>query len=361
LVQEGRVVGLFCSQNRLENPVSRDAQSDLRPFPVKIEGSGFVIPCDTIIPAIGQQLAIDFMDNESIKTEKGSYRTRDRSIFIGGDALRGASTAINAIGDGRKAAAEIVADFQSLFKGIHLAETCEKPDKKVDVNSLMHRKSIRIMGKAPSETPIDQRRNFNLVTASLSTQEAQEEASRCLHCDELCNVCVTVCPNLANFSYTIEPCTLHLQKAIRGEDGSLSYQEDRNFMIDQPYQVLNLRDFCNECGNCTTFCPASGKPFKDKPGLSLSVESFNREELGFLLSRLPGKDILIYKENRQIKTLYLREGKYYFETGQVKAILDEKTFRLLDVRFLTPCVKEYHFTFAAEMSIILKGATAVPF
>ncbi|HNX85958.1 MAG TPA: hypothetical protein PKN12_03425, partial [Bacteroidales bacterium] len=97
------------------------------------------------------------------------------------------------------------------------------------------------------------------------------------------------------------------------------------------------------------------------PGLSLSVESFNREELGFLLSRLPGKDILIYKENRQIKTLYLREGKYYFETGQVKAILDEKTFRLLDVRFLTPCVKEYHFTFAAEMSIILKGATAVPF
>ena len=361
LVQEGQVAGLFCSQNRLDSPVSLDEQSDLRPVPVKIEGSGFVIPCDTIIPAIGQQLAIDFMDTESIKTEKGGYRTRDRSIYIGGDALRGASTAINAIGDGRKAAAEIVADFQPSFKGIHPGETCEKPDKKVDVNSLMRRKSIRIMGKAPAETPIGERKNFNLVIAPLSTQEAQAEAGRCLHCDELCNVCVTVCPNLANFSYAIEPCTFHLQKAIREEDGSLSFQEDRMFMIDQPYQVLNLRDFCNECGNCTTFCPTSGKPFKDKPGLSLSMESFNREEHGFFLSHLPEKEILIYKENRQIKTLYLQQGKYYFETGQVKAILDEKTFRLLDVHFLTPCVKEYHFTFAAEMSIILKGAVAVPF
>ena len=30
-----------------------------------------------------------------------------------------------------------------------------------------------------------------------------------------------------------------------------------------------LTDFCNECGNCVTFCPTSGEPYRDKPRLYL--------------------------------------------------------------------------------------------
>jgi hypothetical protein len=50
-------------------------------------------------------------------------------------------------------------------------------------------------------------------------------------------------------------------------------------------------------------------------------------------------------------------GNYIYETKQVRAMLDPETFRLREVVFKTPCVKEYRFTFAAEMSVILKGAT----
>ncbi len=34
---------------------------------------------------------------------------------------------------------------------------------------------------------------------------------------------------------------------------------------DQTVQTLNIADFCNECGNCATFCPTAGAPYQDKP------------------------------------------------------------------------------------------------
>ncbi len=35
-----------------------------------------------------------------------------------------------------------------------------------------------------------------------------------------------------------------------------------------------LTDFCNECGNCTTACPTSGEPYRDKPRLYLDRTDF---------------------------------------------------------------------------------------
>jgi putative selenate reductase len=65
---------------------------------------------------VGQLLEVGFVEKELLKAEPGSYLTRLDNVFIGGDAMRGASTAINAIGDGRKAAEQImqeaIYDFQ---------------------------------------------------------------------------------------------------------------------------------------------------------------------------------------------------------------------------------------------------------
>ncbi|MEI7981837.1 MAG: FAD-dependent oxidoreductase [Bacteroidota bacterium] len=371
--KNGRVVALSCSRNTLVLQGNLTGFDDGRPVPVKIPDSEFEISCDTIIPAIGQHAVIDFLNPASLVTQPGSYKTQIPGIYIGGDAMRGASTAINAIADGRKAALEIVtglcdqntgSSFQSL-SGFFTPESnqveskVEKLRQQEGFAELMHKRSLRHFGPAPLEIPLDDRQNFKLVTACYTMEEAQQEASRCLYCDEICNTCVTVCPNFANFSYSIEPVRYRLQKAVIRTNGSIAFEEDGDFYVDQLYQILNIRDLCNECGNCTTFCPSAGRPFKDKPGLSLSTESFNREEEGFFLSHLPEKDILIYKEQGRIKTLYQNDGKYYFETGQVKATLDAATFAPQEVIFLTPCIREFHFTFAAEMSIILKGAQQI--
>ncbi len=47
------------------------------------------------------------------------------------------------------------------------------------------------------------------------------------------------------------------------------------FVVDQPYQVAVLADLCNECGNCTTFCPTAGQPFADKPRIYLDPKEYS--------------------------------------------------------------------------------------
>lgn len=343
---DGRVTGLICSRNVLSQP-----GSDGRLAPVIIPGSEFEISCDTIIPAVGQELAIDFLASDQLKTNPGSYKTRIPGLYIGGDALRGASTAINAIADGRKAAAEILGEVTEKKTNLRLPP--------VDIPDLLHRKALREYGHHAAETALDSRRNFDMVISTLTAAEALKEASRCLLCDEICNVCVTVCPNLANFGYQIEPVSYFLEKAVMKEDGIIAFEADHLFRVDQQFQVLNIRDLCNECGNCTTFCPGSGRPFSDKPGICLSVKSLNEEGTGFFLSHLPDKTVLIYKEKDHIRTLTASGDKYVYETEQVIATINADNFSLQDVRFLTPCVREFHFDFAAEMSIILQGAMQI--
>ena len=239
-------------------------------------------------------------------------------LYLGGDALRGASTAINAIADGRKAAQEILTDtvpfLPSPSRGGAGGEVIAPSHAGGEViPSLLHRKATREYGYHPAETALDQRQNFDLVISSLTADEARKEAARCLQCDVICNVCVSVCPNLANFGYEIEPVRYSLEKAVLQDDGTIAFAKDRDFRVDQQYQILNIRDLCNECGNCTTFCPSGGRPFTDKPGVCLSVESLNDEGTGYFLSRLPGKVVLIYREQDSIRTLGLMDGKYYYE------------------------------------------------
>jgi putative selenate reductase len=347
-MKNGHVSSLVCCKTVLSVK-----GKDGRPVPVDVPDSEFEILCDTVIPAIGQEIALDFLSMEDLKIVKGNYGTATPKLYVGGDALRGASTAINAIGDGRKAAIEILsrAILPSSSDGL------KKPLRFCDIDDLMVRKSTREFGISPAEVAVEKRRNFNLVMSSLTAEEAQKEASRCLQCDLICNVCVSVCPNLANFSYKVDAVKYQMQKAVLMDDGAIGFKHAGVFAVEQSVQVLNIRDLCNECGNCTTFCPSAGRPFADKPGLCLTVKSLNAEGSGFFLSRLPDRMVLIYKEQNHVKTLSLLNDQYIYETDQVRAVIRKDDFSLIDVNFLTPCVREFHFTFAAEMSIILQGAT----
>ncbi len=68
-----------------------------------------------------------------------------------------------------------------------------------------------------------------------------------------CNLCVTVCPNDA---------MLHVATP-EGIDG-----------LDEKWQYFCLAEWCNECGNCTTFCPEDGEPWLVKPRVYLDEERF---------------------------------------------------------------------------------------
>ncbi|NIT94709.1 MAG: hypothetical protein GWM91_04295, partial [Actinobacteria bacterium] len=59
--------------------------------------------------------------------------------------------------------------------------------------------------------------------------------------------------------------------------GAVEIRDPKRFVVDQPLQIAVLTDFCNECGNCVTFCPTSGEPYRDKPRLYLDRADFLAE------------------------------------------------------------------------------------
>ena len=63
------------------------------------------------------------------------------------------------------------------------------------------------------------------------------EGERCLQCSTVCENCVDSCPNRSNIS-------------IKMADGS--------------HQIVHVDKMCNECGNCTQFCPYASEPCHDK-------------------------------------------------------------------------------------------------
>jgi len=108
LAQNDIVAGMECLKMKLTEP---DETGRRRPIP--IEGSNFIIECDTIIPAIGQYPDLDFLDEKdgievtkwnTIKTVDDLYMSAKPGVFIAGDCRFGPDTVVRAIGEGRKAA-----------------------------------------------------------------------------------------------------------------------------------------------------------------------------------------------------------------------------------------------------------------
>ncbi|MHC1692206.1 MAG: putative selenate reductase subunit YgfK [Sphaerochaetaceae bacterium] len=92
---------------------------------------------------------------------------------------------------------------------------------------------------------------------------AEHEAKRCLECSYICNKCVEVCPNRANVALDMR---------------------DRSDLFENPFQIIHLDAFCNECGNCATFCPWDGKPYQDKLTVFSRRDDFeDSENTGFFV------------------------------------------------------------------------------
>jgi putative selenate reductase len=104
----------------------------------------------------------------------------------------------------------------------------------------------------------------------------------CINCDK----CLPVCPNDANFSYEVRPLQLEFA-GYRVANGGVLETERRVFFVKKAHQIANFQDFCNDCGNCDTFCPEDGGPYLEKPRFFGSLQAWrstkNRD--GFFVSR----------------------------------------------------------------------------
>jgi putative selenate reductase len=109
----------------------------------------------------------------------------------------------------------------------------------------------------------------------------------CVNCDK----CVPVCPNDANFVYeTGVHQTDYPRFVVAG--GAVVAEPAGVFAVTSTHQIANFQDFCNECGNCDTFCPEDGGPYIEKPRFFGSLEAFRAraDRDGFFCLRQDGRD-----------------------------------------------------------------------
>jgi putative selenate reductase len=342
-LKNGKVVSLLCEKMKLGK---KDSSGRAKPIPVT--GSEFEIPADAIIPAFGQDVVLDFVDRNLIKTKQGSYETQIASVYIIGDSLRGGSTVIHAVGDGRKAAKEIIE------KAVDFIPDLDNHIKKdISIRDIKIKKARRKYSKADYHATEANSNNFNIITKTLTVEQAIEEASRCLYCDEICDVCTTVCPNLALYPYVIEPVDLVAQKIIcNNGDGEIA--DSGSFSVSQNNQILHLADWCNECGNCNTFCPSSGAPYKEKPHLYMNYQAFEASNNSYYFEFNNSAKIL-YKNNNKIYSLIKNNNEYIYEVNNCIIKLNLKDFSIIEYSINDNFEGEIDIKQAIEMSVILKG------
>jgi formate dehydrogenase (NADP+) beta subunit len=268
------------------------------------EGTESVIPCDTVILAIGQASDTSFLNpadgiettrQGTLKINPDTLMTTAPGIFAAGDIAFGPRLIINAVADGKKAAVEI----DKYLRGSEW-----KPKAKyVQITVLDHHKMAEHYdeySRLPVPAlPIDRRTGVAEVETGFTEQQARAEASRCLKCwintifegteasgteCILCGGCVDVCPEnclslvpLKEFAFTEED-----MEPLRKEQGQRGI-DLQHVSADELTQVegsVMVKDetVCIRCGLCAERCPArtismeAFEVFEEEPGLILKEE-----------------------------------------------------------------------------------------
>ena len=192
---------LVCERMRLGAP---DESGRRAPEPT---GEQFSIPCDLVISAVGERVDAALMAENGIEMgRKGvPFVTNVEGVWCAGDAHRGPATIVEGIADAA-AFAEAVTGHQHVYE-------------------------------IPAEAFAD-RWEAGLKKGALCTaSDASQEGERCLQCGLICENCVDSCPNRANVVVRLR---------------------------DHSRQIVHVDRLCNECGNCTAFCPYDAEPCHDK-------------------------------------------------------------------------------------------------
>ena len=246
-------------------------------------GTEFIIPCDTVILAVGQASDLSFLKPEdgiettrqgTLKIDSDTLMTTARGIFAAGDIAFGPRLIINAVADGKRAAVEI----DKFLRGPEW-----KPRERfVQITVLNHHEMAAHYDEysrlAVPALPIERRTGVAEVETGYTEEQARCEASRCLQCwintifegNEangteciLCGGCVDVCPEnclslvpLKNLAFTDEDILRLLrEKEFRGVDLQHLIPDE---LSAQPGSVM-VKDetVCIRCGLCAERCPAN--------------------------------------------------------------------------------------------------------
>ncbi len=325
--KRGKMTGLECLRVTLG-----EKDSSGRRRPVDVPNSEFVIPVDTLIVAVSQAPDFGFLADRKpelttsgyLKINPDTMETSIPGVYAGGDiALNGPESIVKALGDGRKIAESIRRKEESWIAAAELSVM--SPD--ADAVDLIRRKAHRKFRVPIPHLPAAGRKNFEEVILTMTEDAAREEAGRCLDCQLMCSICTGVCPNLAIMTYRMDPFAMKLPE-LKFQGGRIEAGAATLYKVDQAFQIAILNDFCNECGNCATFCPTAGRPYKDKPRLYLRRSEFEAEaDNAFMVYHGNGIWSLCGRFGGETHEIVLGDETVY-SSPKFKAYLDPKSLAI---------------------------------
>ena len=273
--ENGHVTGL----QTLDTKWVFDAQGKFNP--AFHEGSERVLPCDTIIMAIGQAAKLDFIRPEDgvqvsprglVTVNRDTLMTTAPGIFAGGDCAFGPRLIIDSVADGKRAAIGI-------DEYLH-GESMRDPVIEIEIlrGQLTSTNALDIPRQDIPMLALDRRTGVTEVEVGYDESSAMAEAQRCLKCwintifegnavdgteCVLCGGCVDVCPE--NCLQLVPLDTISFNEdalaAIRGK--AEVFATELNDVAANDLGVVTgsamLKDEtrCIRCGLCALRCPAN--------------------------------------------------------------------------------------------------------
>jgi formate dehydrogenase (NADP+) beta subunit len=251
--------------------------------PTFAPGTETILPCDTVILAIGQASDVSFLSPSdgvettrqgTIKIDPETLMTTAPGIFAAGDIAFGPRLIISAVADGKRAAEQI---------DKHLRGSEWKPEPKyVQITVLDHHQMAAHYDEysrlVVPVIPLERRTGVAEVEIGFTEEQARAEASRCLQCwintifegNEadgteciLCGGCVDVCPEnclqlvpLSQFEFS-EETTQRLAAEANSVTLDLFHLGPEDLPRVQGSVMVKDETICIRCGLCAERCPVN--------------------------------------------------------------------------------------------------------
>ena len=245
-------------------------------------GTESIIPCDTVILAIGQASDLSFLTPEdgiettrqgTVKIDPNTLMSTAPGIFAAGDIAFGPRLIISAVADGKKAAEQI----DRYLRG----SAWQPKPRYVQITVLDHHQmaeSYDEYSRLPVPVvPLDRRTGVTEVESGYTEAEARREAARCLQCwintifdgNEiegtecvLCGGCVDVCPENCLLLVPLSQMTVseetrsRLADQIASDPITLQQLSPEELPGTEGSVMVKDETICLRCGLCAERCPA---------------------------------------------------------------------------------------------------------
>ena len=296
-------------------------------------GEREVVDCSMLVFAIGESVSEEELDEIA-------YSAEEDGVYLIGDAFSGPSTVVECIASARDAVEKAIDSVYEDLANSEDDESCDcEEEHECGCGHHHHEEGecgcshhhhhdddcdcghhndmdeedddegededdpeLREAEDKYFATLLDKKITRSQSDSTLSDEEFfKREASRCLECSYLCLKCVDVCPNRANVAIDMRAWEA----------------------FSDPYEVVHIDAYCNECGNCETHCPYSGGPYKKKFTVFSSLEDFNDSaNSGFFYD---GNELTVRYEDKILKGSIDKDGMVDVDglDAEIEMLIDE--------------------------------------